>query len=129
MFIIDILGRIFLSLLFLLEGISKIFNYEGTLEYMENFSVPGYLLTPAIIVEILFPVLLIVGYQTRLSALVLSIFTIVLAIIFHSDFSNQMQFISFFKNIAIAGGFIIVLVNGPGIWSLDYKLKTNKTNV
>jgi len=122
MYIIEILGRIFLSILFLLEGIKKIFNYEDTLEYMQNFNVSGYLLTPAIFVEILFPILLIIGYKTKLSALVLSLFTLTLAIIFHSDFSNQMQFISFFKNIAIAGGLMIIFVNGPGRLSVDFKL-------
>jgi len=90
---------------------------------MENFDVPGYLIIPAIIVEILFPILLIIGYYTKFSALVLSLFTLVLAVIFHTDFSNQMQLISFLKNIAIAGGFLIIFVYGPGKYSLDHKLK------
>ena len=90
---------------------------------MENFDVPGYLIIPAIIIEILFPILLIIGYYTKFSALVLSLFTLVLAVIFHTDFSNQMQLISFLKNIAIAGGFLIIFVYGPGKYSLDHKLK------
>ena len=127
--VIDILGRIFLSTIFLIEGVSKIFNYEETIQYMENFSVPGYLAIPAIILEILFPLLLIIGYQTKIAALVMMIFTIVVAIIFHTNFDDQMQFITFFKDIAIAGGFIIIFVNGAGKFSVDYKLKSNKTNV
>ena len=126
--VIDILGRIFLSTLFLIEGTNKIFNYEGTIQYMENFGVPGYLAIPAIILEILFPLLLIIGYQTKIAALVMMIFTIVVAIIFHTNFDDQMQFINFFKDIAIAGGFIIIFVNGAGKFSVDYKLKSNKTN-
>ena len=63
MHVAEIIGRIFLSALFLLEGIGKIFNYEGTIDYMESFSVPGYLLAPAIIVEILFPILLLLVYH------------------------------------------------------------------
>jgi len=126
--IIDVLGRIFLSTLFLIEGTNKIFNYEGTIQYMENFGVPGYLAIPAIILEILFPLLLIIGYQTKIAALVMMIFTIVVAIIFHTNFDDQMQFITFFKDIAIAGGFIIIFVNGAGKFSVDYKLKSNKTN-
>ena len=121
--IVEILGRILLSAIFLINGIGKIFNYEGTIQYMENFDVPGYLIIPAIIVEILFPILLIIGYYTKFSALVLSLFTLVLAVIFHTDFSNQMQLISFLKNIAIAGGFLIIFVYGPGKYSLDHKLK------
>ena len=126
--VIDVLGRIFLSTIFLIEGANKIFNYEETIQYMENFSVPGYLAIPAIILEILFPLLLIIGYQTKIAAFAMAIFTIVVAIIFHTNFDDHMQFITFFKDIAIAGGFIIILVNGSGRFSLDYKLKSNKTN-
>ena len=123
MHIIEVLGRIFLSAIFLINGVGKIFNYEETIQYMENFNVSGNLIIPAIIVEILFPILLIIGYYTKFSALVLSLFTLVLAVIFHTDFSNQMQLISFLKNIAIAGGFLIIFVYGPGKYSLDHKLK------
>ena len=123
MHIVEILGRLLLSAIFLINGIGKIFNYEGTIQYMENFNVPGYLIIPAITVEILFPILLIIGYYTKFSALVLSLFTLALAVIFHTDFSNQMQLMSFLKNIAIAGGFLIIFVYGPGKYSLDHKLK------
>jgi len=120
--VIEVLGRIFLSMLFLIEGINKIFNYEGTIQYMESFSVPGYLAIPAIILEILFPLLLIIGYQTKIAALVMTIFTIVVAIIFHTNFDDHIQFITFFKDIAIAGGFLIIFVNGAGKYSVDHKL-------
>ena len=120
--VIQVLGRIFLSTIFLVEGMNKIFNYESTIEYMENFNVPEYLAIPAIIVEILFPLLLIVGYQTKISALALAIFTLTTALIFHADFTNQMQLISFLKNFAIAGGFLIIFVNDAGKYSIDHKL-------
>ena len=123
MHIVEILGRLLLAAIFLINGIGKIFNYEGTIQYMENFDVPGYLIIPAITVEILFPILLILGYYTKFSALVLSLFTLALAVIFHTDFSNQMQLMSFLKNIAIAGGFLIIFVYGPGKYSIDHKLK------
>ena len=124
MHIIEIFGRIFLSAIFLIAGVNKIFNYEGTTSYMESFGIPGFLYIPVIIVEILFPLLIIIGYQTKISAFILAIFCISLAIIFHTDFSNQMQLMSFLKNFAIAGGFIIIFVNGPGRWSIDYRLKS-----
>ena len=120
--IIQVLGRILLSIIFLIEGMNKIFNYESTVDYMENFNVPEYLAIPAIIVEILFPLLLIVGYQTKISALVLAIFTLATALIFHTDFTSQMQLTSFLKNIAITGGFLIIFVNGAGKYSIDHKL-------
>ena len=122
MHVIEILGRIFLSTIFLIEGINKILNYENTIEYMENFSVPEYLAIPAIIVEILFPLLLVVGYQTKISAFILAMFTLATALIFHTDFSNQMQLISFLKNFAIAGGFLIIFVRGAGKYSIDQRL-------
>ena len=122
MHIIEVFGRIFLSTIFLLEGINKIFNYEGTIEFMESFNVPEFLAIPTIILEILFPLLLIIGYQTKICALVLAIFTLATALIFHTDFTNQMQLISFLKNFAIAGGFLILFINGAGKYSLDHKL-------
>ena len=124
MHIIEIFGRIFLSAVFLIAGVNKIFNYEGTTAYMESFGVPGFLYIPAIILEILFPLLIVIGYQTKISALIMAIFSVSLAIIFHTDFSNQMQVMSFLKNFAIAGGFIIIFVNGPSIWSIDHILKS-----
>ena len=122
MYFIEVLGRIFLSLIFLLAGVGKIFNYEGTIDYMESFSVPGYLLIPAIIVEIIFPLLVIIGYKTKLSAIILSLFAMLLAIIFHADFSDQMQLMSFFKNFAIAGGFLIIFIRGAGKYSIDQRI-------
>jgi len=122
MHVIELLGRILLSAIFLINGVGKIFYYEETIQYMENYNVSGNLIIPAIAVEILFPILLIIGYQSRFSALVLSLFTLTLAVIFHTEFSNQMQLISFLKNIAIAGGFLIIFVRGAGKYSIDYKL-------
>ena len=119
---LELIGRIFISLIFLVAGVGKIFNYEGTIGYMESFGVPGYLLIPAIIIEILFPLLIIIGYKTKLAAIILALFTISLAIIFHTDFSNQMQLMSFLKNFAIAGGFLIIFIIGAGKYSIDYKL-------
>ena len=120
--ILELIGRIFISLIFLIAGVGKIFNYEGTIGYMESFGIPGYLLIPAIIIEILFPLLVIIGYKTKLAAIILALFTISLAIIFHTDFSNQMQLMSFLKNLAIAGGFLIIFARGAGKYSIDQRL-------
>ena len=121
--ILELIGRIFISLIFLIAGVGKIFNYEGTIVYMENFGIPGYLLIPAIIIEILLPLLVIIGYKTKLAAIILALFGILLAIIFHTDFSVQMQLMSFLKNFAIAGGFLIIFVRGAGKYSIDQRLK------
>ena len=108
---LDLIGRIFISLVFLLSGINKINNYEGSIEWMESLGMPGIFLIPAIILEIGAPILIMVGYKVKISSALLSIFCIATAVIFHNDFSNQMQFVSFMKNIALAGGFLFLFVN------------------
>jgi len=125
MHIVELIGRIFLSVLFLIEGIGKLFTQEQVITYMEDYGVPGILFIPAVIVEILFPLLLIVGYKTRLAALVLALFTLTVTIIFHTDFDDGMQLISFLKNLAITGGFMIVIAYGSNKFSLDHFLKSD----
>jgi putative oxidoreductase len=120
--LLDLVARIFISLIFLLSGINKIGNYEGTVGWMESLGMPGIFLIPAIILEIAAPILIIVGYKVKISAALLSVFCVTTAIIFHSDFSDQMQFISFMKNIGLAGGFLFIVVNGAKDFSLDRKL-------
>jgi len=123
MHIVELIGRILLSALFLIEGIGKISMREDVMMYMENYGIPGILFIPAVILEILFPLLLIVGYKTKLAAFVMALFTFTVAIIFHTDFSEGMQMIFFLKDLAIAGGFMIILVYGPGKISLDHYFK------
>ena len=119
--IFDLTGRVFISGIFLLSGFNKIGNYEGTVGWMESFGLPGFLLIPAIILEILAPILILIGYQTKIAAGALSLFCIATAIIFHTDFSDQMQFIAFMKNIALCGGFLFLVVNGAKGYCLDKK--------
>ena len=120
---LDLIGRVFISSIFLLSGINKIGDYEGSLGWMESLEVPGVLLIPAIVLEVIAPILIIVGYQVKISAALLSLFCISTAIIFHTDFSNQIQLVSFFKNIGLAGGFLFLVINGAKDFSLDKKFK------
>ena len=119
--ILDLLGRILISILFLLNGVSKINNYESTVDWIESFEISGMIIIPAIILEIIGPILIIVGYKAKIAAGFLSLFCITTAIIFHNDFSNQMQFTSFLKNIALAGGFLFIAVNGTKDFSIEKK--------
>ena len=123
MHIIEFIGRILLSALFLIEGIGKISMQEDVIMYMEDYGVPEILFIPAVILEILFPLLLIIGYKTKLSALIMALFTLTVAIIFHTDFSDGMQMTFFLKDLAIAGGFMIIFVYGSNKISLDYRIK------
>ncbi len=119
--IFDLIGRILISVIFLFSGFNKITNYEGTILWMEGFGLQGFLLIPAIILEIVAPILIIVGYQTKIAAAALSVFCIATAFIFHNDFSDQMQIIAFMKNIALAGGFLFLVANGAKGYCLDKK--------
>ncbi len=121
--LLDLTARIFISSVFLLSGYNKIFNYNSTVGWMEGFGVPGFLLWPAIILEILLPLLIIVGYKTKFAAIILAIFSIATALIFHLEFTNQMQTIQLLKNFGLAGGFIFIAINGPKDWAIDKKKK------
>ena len=126
MYIVEFLGRILLSTLFLVEGIGKISIQEDVIMYMEDYGVPEILFVPATILEILFPLLLIVGYKTRWAASIMALFTFTVAIIFHTDFSEGMQLVFFLKDIAIAGGFMIIVAYGPSKISLDHYFNSKK---
>ena len=119
----DLIGRIFISLVFLLSGYNKIFNYDNTISWMEGFGIPGFLLWPAIVLEILLPIFIIIGYRTQISAIILAMFCLATALIFHYDFANQMQTIAFLKNFGLAGGFLFIAANGPREWAIEKKKK------
>ena len=120
---LDLVARIFISSIFLLSSYNKIFSYSGTVSWMESFGIPGFLLVPAIILEIILPVFIIVGYKTQITASFLAIFCIATGIIFHLDFTDQMQTIQLLKNIGLAGGFLFIAVNGPKEWAMETKKK------
>ena len=84
---------------------------------------PGFLLYPTLALEIILPLFVIIGYNARISAGLLAIFCIVTAFLFHFDFSDQGQTISFLKNIGLAGGFLFIVVNGTKEWSVDKEKK------
>jgi len=117
--LIDFIGRLLISTLFLLSAYNKIFSIDGTMSWMEGFGIPGFLLYPTIALEIILPLFVIFGYNARLSAGLLSIFCIVTAFIFHFDFLDQMQTIAFLKNIGLAGGFLFIVANGTRDWAVD----------
>ncbi len=121
--ILDLIGRIFISALFLISAFNKVFNLDGSMGWMESFGVPSFLIFPAIALEIILPVLIIVGYQARIAAGILSIFCLTTAFLFHFDFSNQSQLISFLKNIGLAGGFMFIVANGTKDWAVDREKK------
>lgn len=117
-------ARLFLAQMFLLSGIFKIGGYAGTQGYMEAMGVPGMLLPLVIALEIGGGLAIIAGWQTRLVSIVLAAFTLAAAVIFHNNLADQTQMIMFMKNIAIAGGFILLAVHGAGGYSWDNRTKS-----
>jgi putative oxidoreductase len=112
-------GRVMISAIFLVSGLTKITAYAGTHSYMEAMGVPGGLLPLVIATEVLGGLAIVIGWQTRLAALALAGFSLVSALLFHFDLADQTQFILFMKNLAMAGGFLFLVANGAGDWSLD----------
>lgn len=116
----NLVGRFGLSAIFVLSGFAKLgAGYEGTQGYMEAMGVPGGLLPLVIFAEIVGGLALAAGFLTRWAALGLAVFTVASAFLFHFQLADQMQFISFFKNIAIAGGFLVLAAHGAGKFSVD----------
>jgi putative oxidoreductase len=115
----DLLGRILIALIFLLSGLHKIGGYEATQGYMAAMGVPGALLPIVIALEVVGALAIILGYHTRLFAFLLAGFSIVSALLFHRALGDQVQFIMFMKNLAMAGGFLFLVARGAGGWSLD----------
>ena len=116
---IDLAARALLSQIFILAGIGKITGFAGTQAYMDSMGVPGALLPLVIAVELGGGLALLLGFQTRVVALALAGFSIVAGAIFHNNFADQMQMILFMKNLAMAGGLLLLVNAGAGAWSLD----------
>jgi len=119
-------GRAFLSFLFIMAGWGKIGAYEGTAGYMEAMGAPAGLLPLVIALELGGGIALLVGYQTRLVALLLGGFSIISGILFHlvpsfgmEGMAAQGEFTNFMKNLAIGGGMGFVFAHGAGALSVD----------
>jgi putative oxidoreductase len=115
-------GRVLLSMLFLLSGLGKIGAYAGTAAYMSSVGVPGALLPAVIATEVLGALAIIVGWKTRVVAFLLAGFSLLTAVVFHNNFGDQIQMIMFLKNVSIAGGYLLLVANGPGPLSIDRRI-------
>jgi putative oxidoreductase len=125
----QVVARVFLGHIFLLAGLSKIGAYAGTQGYMEAMGVPGFLLPLVILLEIGGGLAVIAGFQTRLIAYALAAFSVISAVIFHSNFGDQTQMIMFMKNFAIAGGFLLLAGYGAGACSVDSLLANRRSGL
>jgi putative oxidoreductase len=117
----SLVGRALLSLIFILAGYNKIGGFEGTQGYMEAAGVPGVLLPAVIALELVGGLLVLFGFFSRWVGLALAAFCVVSAALFHNNFGDQMQMNAFLKNLAMAGGFLLLFANGPGQYSINDK--------
>ena len=123
--VIQLFGRVMLALIFIMAGVGKIMDPAGTVGYMNSMGVPGILLWPTIALEILGGIAIAIGYKTRLAAFALAGFALLAAVLFHTNFADKMQMILFLKNIAIAGGLLLLAVSGRTAYSVDSKRNQN----
>lgn len=114
-----LVGRILIALIFVVAGAGKIADQSGTVAFMESAGVPGILLWPTIALELLGGIAIIVGFQTRIVAWLLALFCILAAVLFHLDFNNAMQTTLFLKDIAIAGGLLLLASSSVLYLALD----------
>ncbi len=121
--VIQLLGRVMLALIFILAGIGKIQDPAGTAGYMQSMGVPGILLWPTVALEVLGGLALAVGYKTRLAAFALAGFSVLAAALFHANFADKMQMIMFLKDIAMAGGLLLLAVGGKTAYCVDNRRK------
>ena len=119
------LGRLFLSMIFIFLGFTKITGYAATQGYMEAMGVPGMLLPFVIALELFGGIAILLGFKARLIALLFVGFNIISALIFHQFWIDESQMNPFMKNIAIAGGFLMIFAHGAGAYSIDNS-KTRK---
>jgi putative oxidoreductase len=125
----SLIGRILLGLIFLNSGVGKIGNLEGTAQYMAKFGMShtSFFLFGAIVFELVGSISVILGYFTRLGALLILLFLIPTTLIFHTNFSDRIQMIMFMKNVSMFGGCLFLFATGAGRLSLDYFLRGKKT--
>jgi putative oxidoreductase len=115
----ELLGRILMSILFFTSGVGKITGYASVAAYMVSAGVSGTLLPLAIATELLGPLALVLGWHSRLTALLLACYSLLAAWLFHFNFADPVQSTMFLKNVSIAGGLLLLAANGAGGYSLD----------
>ena len=113
------IGRLFLSMIFIFSGFTKITGYAATQGYMESMSVPGMLLPLVIAVELFGGLAILFGFKARFVAILLVGFNIISALLFHQFWIDESQMNPFMKNIAMAGGFLMIFAHGAGAYSID----------
>jgi putative oxidoreductase len=120
----ELAARISLATLFVVAGLQKVPGYEGVQGYMAAMGVPGILLPLVIAVEVVGGAAVAVGYRTRLAAFLLAGFTLLSSAFFHNPILDPAEQTAFLKNLAITGGFLLLVAHGAGALSLDARRRS-----
>lgn len=121
--VILLAGRILMAFIFIMAGWSKLNGIGGTIGYIQSVGLPGatVLAWLAAIFELVAGLFILAGFFTRYTAWALAAFCLFTGFVFHFQPADQMQMISFMKNVAMAGGFLFLTVTGAGSISVDAK--------
>lgn len=114
-----LVARILMPILFIVAGWGKITGYAGTQQYMEAMGVPGAILPLIILLEFGGGIAIVFGLLTRTTAIITAIFSVLTALMFHSNFAEGVNSLMFMKNLTIAGGYLLLFLMGPGRFSID----------
>ena len=112
-------GRLLLAAIFLHVAWAKMTGYAAAVAYTETFGLPGWLLPGAIALELGCGLIILVGFRTRAAAALLGAFCVVTAVVFHRNIADRNQLLHFEKDLAIAGGFLVLAAFGAGSWAID----------
>ena len=112
-------ARLLIGLLFVMAGIGKLGDVAGFAGYLTSGGLPAFLAWPSIVFELVLGASMILGFQTRIMALLGAGFCVVSAVLYHFNPADQMQMTMFLKNLAIAGGFLMLFAHGAGKVALD----------
>lgn len=123
--IVPLLGRLLITYIFATSGLGKIFSWSSNISYMSTRHLPmiPLFLAGALVIEVGGSLCLITGFQARWAAAVMSVYLLIVTVLFHNywSFSGQlagMQETHFRKNLAIIGGLLILAAYGPGSWAI-----------
>lgn len=122
-------GRILLSLIFIVSGVTKLFTIAATDAMIVKAGLPPGLAIPAGIFELVAGLAIALGFMTRLMSILLAGFCLATALFFHRDFTDPVQAANFMKNVAIAGGFFCLFAHSQMRWSYDSMRLTRKAEI
>jgi putative oxidoreductase len=117
--LISLVGRLLLAWIFVHEGAFLTINFDLASAGMTKMGVPAFLLIPTIALQLVAGIAIAAGWYARAGAAALGLFCLATAILFHTDLANRNELLHFEKDLAIAGGMLLLMLRGAGGWSVD----------